>query len=117
MTDLARASRFIDQLWEADVVPTLVDYIRIPAKSPAFDADWAANGHLETATALYEGWARKSLADVQGATVDVIRLDGRTPVIFIDIPASGGAGGNVLMYGHLDKQQGLRKRGMGLVRG
>lgn len=104
MTDLARASRFVDQLWDADVVPTLVDYIRIPAKSPAFDADWAANGHLETATALYEGWARKSLGDVPGATVDVIRLEGRTPVIFIDIPASGDAGGNVLMYGHLDKQ-------------
>jgi acetylornithine deacetylase/succinyl-diaminopimelate desuccinylase-like protein len=102
MTDLARASRFVDQLWDADVVPTLVDYIRIPAKSPAFDPDWAANGHLETATALYEGWARKSLADVPGATVDVIRLEGRTPVIFIDIP--GEAGGNVLMYGHLDKQ-------------
>ena len=102
MTDLNRASRFVEQLWDADVVPALVDYIRIPAKSPAFDPDWAANGHLETATALYEGWARKSLADVPGATVDVIRLEGRTPVIFIDIP--GEAGGNVLMYGHLDKQ-------------
>lgn len=102
MIDIARASRFVDQLWDADVVPALVDYIRIPAKSPAFDADWAANGHLETATALYEAWARKSLADVPGATVDVIRLEGRTPVIFIDIP--GEAEGNILMYGHLDKQ-------------
>lgn len=104
MTDLARASRFIDQLWDADVVPALVDYIRIPAKSPAFDPDWEANGHLEAATGLYEAWARKTLAAVPGASVNIIRLDGRTPVIFIDIPASGGAGGNVLMYGHLDKQ-------------
>jgi acetylornithine deacetylase/succinyl-diaminopimelate desuccinylase-like protein len=102
MTDIARASRFVDQLWDADVVPTLVEYVKIPAKSPAFDANWASNGHLETATALYEGWARKSLADVPGATVDVIRLEGRTPVIFIDIP--GEASGNILMYGHLDKQ-------------
>jgi len=104
MTDLARARQFVDRLWTDDVVPTLVDYIRIPAKSPAFDARWAANGHLEAATQLYEAWAREKLAEVSGASVEVIRLEGRTPVIFIDIPASGGMGGDVLMYGHLDKQ-------------
>jgi hypothetical protein len=67
MTDLARAGRFVDRLWTDDVVPTLVDYIRIPAKSPAFDAQWRESGHLEAATALYEAWARTKLADVPGA--------------------------------------------------
>lgn len=112
MIDLARADRFVDRLWNEEVVPTLADYVRIPAKSPAFDARWAEHGHIEAATALFERWARAKLAGVPGAAVEVIRLGGRTPVIFIDVPASGpgpgpevgGGTGDVLMYGHLDKQ-------------
>jgi acetylornithine deacetylase/succinyl-diaminopimelate desuccinylase-like protein len=34
--------------------------------------------------------------------VEVVRLDGRTPVIFIDVPGAGAD--TVLLYGHLDKQ-------------
>jgi acetylornithine deacetylase/succinyl-diaminopimelate desuccinylase-like protein len=40
--------------------------------------------------------------------IEVVRLEGRTPVIFMEIPASGspsgGANDTVLLYGHLDKQ-------------
>jgi acetylornithine deacetylase/succinyl-diaminopimelate desuccinylase-like protein len=38
--------------------------------------------------------------------VDVVRLKGRTPLIFIDVPATGTGSGDdcVLLYGHLDKQ-------------
>ena len=45
MTSIAR-------FWDAAIVPTLVDYIRIPAKSPHFDKDWAKNGHIEAAVTL-----------------------------------------------------------------
>src|SRR5262249_50057356 len=82
--------------------PLLVDYIRIPNKSPAFDPDWAAHGHMDKAVALLEGWARRALAGVAGATVEVVRLPGRTPVILIDVPGEGDD--CVLLYGHLDKQ-------------
>mgnify|MGYP000146960032 CR=1 FL=1 len=40
---------FVDGAWETDIVPQLVDYIRIPNKSPVFDPDWAANGHMDRA--------------------------------------------------------------------
>ena len=33
--------------WDDEIVPRLVDYIRIPAKSPHFDPAWEANGHIE----------------------------------------------------------------------
>ncbi len=33
--------------WDEAIVPALTDYIAIPAKSPMFDADWAAHGHIE----------------------------------------------------------------------
>ena len=42
----------IAQFWVSAIVPTPVDYIRIPAKSPHFDKDWAKNGHIEAAVTL-----------------------------------------------------------------
>ena len=47
----------IEDVWERSIVPTLLDYIRIPALSPAFDPDWSAHGHLGRAVALLRGWA------------------------------------------------------------
>ena len=98
----ADVSNFIDRLWDEEVVPTLVDYIRIPNKSPAFDPDWAAHGHMDKAVELLEGWARRKIVGLKGATLEVIRLEGRTPVILIDVPGQGAD--TVLLYGHLDKQ-------------
>jgi acetylornithine deacetylase/succinyl-diaminopimelate desuccinylase-like protein len=102
MLDVVRAKTFIDQCWGDEIVPTLVEYIKIPNKSPSFDPDWAAHGYMEDAVALFERWARAKLPDLPGATLEVARLPGRTPVIVIDIP--GESGDTVLLYGHLDKQ-------------
>ena len=33
---------FVGKLWDEQIVPQLVDYIRIPNKSPMFDKDWVA---------------------------------------------------------------------------
>jgi acetylornithine deacetylase/succinyl-diaminopimelate desuccinylase-like protein len=102
MMDQATLWRFLEPLWNDDIVPKLVDYIRIPNKSPAFDRDWAAHGHMEAAVALLAGWAQEKLAGIAGATLEVVRLPGRTPVILIDLPGAGDD--TVLLYGHLDKQ-------------
>ncbi len=58
MINIAKASQYIDRCWDGEIVPALVEYIRIPNKSPAFDADWAAHGHVDEAVALFERWAR-----------------------------------------------------------
>jgi acetylornithine deacetylase/succinyl-diaminopimelate desuccinylase-like protein len=102
MLDGARLKKFVDQCWGDEIVPTLVDYIKIPNKSPLFDPDWAAHGYMDAAVAMFEIWARGKLANLPGATLDIVRVDGRTPVIFIDIPGEGSD--TVLLYGHLDKQ-------------
>ena len=102
MLDIAKARNFVDQCWGDEVVPTLVEYIKIPNKSPSFDPDWAANGYMDEAVALFERWARSKLASLPGAALEVVRLPGRTPVIVIDIPGQGSD--TVLLYGHLDKQ-------------
>jgi acetylornithine deacetylase/succinyl-diaminopimelate desuccinylase-like protein len=102
MVNAARLQGFIDSVWDEAVVPALVEYIRIPNKSPAFDADWAKAGHMDAAVALLEGWARKRLPDLPGATLEVVSLPGRTPVILIEVP--GQRDDTILLYGHLDKQ-------------
>jgi acetylornithine deacetylase/succinyl-diaminopimelate desuccinylase-like protein len=104
--DKARLSTFIDGLWDDSIVPTLVDYIRIPNKSPAYDADWAAHGHMREAVALFERWARERIAAFPGAALEVVQLEGRTPLIFIELP--GEIDSTILLYGHLDKQPEMK---------
>src|SRR5260221_1016427 len=81
-------------------------YIRIPNKSPAFDPDWAAHGHMEEAVSLFERWARGEIAALPGATLEIVRLPLRTPLILIEVPGEGPKANadTVLLYGHLDKQ-------------
>jgi acetylornithine deacetylase/succinyl-diaminopimelate desuccinylase-like protein len=106
MLDTARLGKFIDQCWGDAIIPALVEYIGIPNKSPAFDPDWAAHGYMDDAVALFEAWARARLPGLPGATLDIVRLPGRTPLLLIEIPAAGagGDGRTALLYGHLDKQ-------------
>ena len=53
---------FASALWDEEIVPALTDYIAIPAKSPMFDADWAAHGHIDkvlTQAAAWDNYRRR----------------------------------------------------------
>jgi len=91
---------FIGARWNDEIVGQLVEYIKIPNKSPMFDADWQSNGFMEQATRQFADWARSQA--IAGMQVDIVRLENRTPLIFIEIDGEGDDA--VLMYGHLDKQ-------------
>jgi len=104
--DNASLSRFMDKIWDSEIVPTLTDYIRIPNKSAAFDPDWEAHGHMEKVVTLFEKWAREKNANLPGAKLEVVRLPKRTPLIFIEVP--GKSNDTVLLYGHLDKQPEMK---------
>jgi hypothetical protein len=75
-----------------------------PGQVPGFDKDWAANGHIETVLRNAAAWVEAQ--KVEGLTLEIVRLPGRTPVLFFEIPATRPqkAPQTVLMYGHLDKQ-------------
>jgi acetylornithine deacetylase/succinyl-diaminopimelate desuccinylase-like protein len=92
--------RFVDARWRDSILPRLTDYVRIPNKSPLFDPDWERNGHMEKAVQLLAAWCREQ--ELPGATVEISRIPGRTPLLFVDIPGTGRD--CVLLYGHLDKQ-------------
>jgi acetylornithine deacetylase/succinyl-diaminopimelate desuccinylase-like protein len=96
----ADALAFCERVWEGEILPALADYIRIPNVSQAFDSKWREHGHMERAVSLVEAWCKKQ--PVPGLTVEVHRLDGRAPVILMEVPGTGRD--TVLLYGHLDKQ-------------
>jgi acetylornithine deacetylase/succinyl-diaminopimelate desuccinylase-like protein len=104
----AQALAAVSQQWDNGIVKALSDYIAIPAKSPGFDADWAAHGYIDTVMRNAAAWVESR--KVPGLKLEIIKLGNRTPVLFFEVPASGGEAGaavsssTVLMYGHLDKQ-------------
>ena len=94
---------FAQRRWDEAIVPALTDYIAVPAKSPMFDADWAAHGFIERVVRDAASWVESR--KVPGLTLEVVRLPGRTPVIFFEIESTkAGSTDTVVMYGHLDKQ-------------
>jgi hypothetical protein len=103
---------FIESTWDEAILPALSEFVRIPAKSPAFDAAWKAHGHLDHAARLFRDWALARA--IPGLTAEIVELPGRTPLLYIEVPAAGsptGEAGNggapgdtVLLYGHFDKQ-------------
>ncbi|MEO5771784.1 MAG: M20/M25/M40 family metallo-hydrolase, partial [Burkholderiaceae bacterium] len=103
MIDTTRLAQFTDRLWDDEIVPALTRYIEVPAKSPMFDADWAANGYVDRVVRDAAAWVEGK--KVQGLRLEVVRVEGRTPVILFEVPATkAGSTDTVVMYGHLDKQ-------------
>ena len=98
---------FSGRVWDEAIVPAITDYIAIPAKSPMFDADWAKHGHIERVVCDAAAWVERQ--QVAGLKLEVVRIEGRTPVIFFEVPATRPGGNEpgadtICLYGHLDKQ-------------
>lgn len=92
---------FINETWDTSIIPELQDYIRIPNESPDFDANWKENGHMDKAADLLEKWILAQ--EIPGLTLKRIEAEGRTPLLFMEIPGEKNDD-TVLLYGHFDKQ-------------
>ena len=101
----------INQTWDDQIIPSLIEYIKIPNKSPSFEPDWQNLGHMDRVLDIAADWSKTHLPE--NAQIHVKRSEGRTPLLLVDIP--GKKHGNVLMYGHLDKQPEMEgwSEGMG----
>lgn len=126
-----KVREFITDAWayqggKSDIVTALEKYIAVPNVSPAFDPDWAENGHMDEAVKVLTDAVEtlKAHWGAKGVPTDDIRVlvhscpdkplpneagKRRSPLIQVDIPARG-AEGCVLLYGHMDKQPGLADR-------
>ncbi|MBI2970458.1 MAG: M20 family metallopeptidase [Gammaproteobacteria bacterium] len=95
-----RVIEYCTRQWDESALPELIDYIRIPNKSPAFDPKWREHGHMDRVVEQFADWCRGR--EIAGLQLKVVRLPERTPLIYMEIPGSGDD--TVLLYGHLDKQ-------------
>jgi len=102
--EAAALAAFCANAWDERIVPALTEFIAVPAKSPMFDADWARHGHIEHVVQSAAAWVQARR--LPGLQLEIVRLEGRTPLLFFEVPAHGGYRGTdtVLLYGHLDKQ-------------
>jgi acetylornithine deacetylase/succinyl-diaminopimelate desuccinylase-like protein len=100
MNNSKEINDFVHSFWDDSVLPTLIDYIKIPCLSVDFDPDWEANGYMTQAKTLALEWLDKNAIDDWKIYHDDI--PGRSPLILIDIP--GNLDETILLYGHLDKQ-------------
>ncbi|MFZ2509343.1 MAG: M20/M25/M40 family metallo-hydrolase, partial [Steroidobacteraceae bacterium] len=98
--DFSLALRQTGETFSSSIVPQLCDYIRIPNKSPDFDAEWKSHGHMDRAADLMAAWCRAQ--KIKGLKVEIIRGGDRTPLLLCEIPGTGP--GTALLYGHMDKQ-------------
>ena len=98
--DNKQTADFVGKMWDDSIIPEISEYIKVPNKSPHFDPDWEQHGHMEKAVQMLEAWCKKQ--PIKDMTVEIVRIEGRTPILFIDIP--GQSDDVVLLYGHYDKQ-------------
>src|SRR3546814_19384413 len=90
---------FVDRQWDDEIIPALTDYIAVPAKSPAFDADWEKNAYIESVVRDAAQWV-ESRTDA-GLKLEVVGLPGRQPGFFFEGPYTRRRNGDTVpTYGH-----------------
>ncbi len=94
---------FISQFWDNHALPSLMDFIRIPAKSTAFDPKWEQNGYLTQTCEHVKSWI---LQHIPEATCEIYQDQGKTPCLFVEISSKNEQSNEttVAFYGHFDRQ-------------
>jgi acetylornithine deacetylase/succinyl-diaminopimelate desuccinylase-like protein len=110
--DNKRTATFVKKEWIDNVLPSLMDFIRIPNLSPAFDAAWDSNGHQLKAFDLVTRWAKAQKLD--NCKIELIKDEGRTPLLIMEIEPHQSEQ-SCMLYAHIDKQppMGAWKEGLG----
>jgi hypothetical protein len=78
--------QFVENEFEKNAIPAIMDYIRIPNLSRNYDSQWGSNGLLEKAAHFLKDWAINQ--EVQGLKMEYFQEKGRTPTLFMEIPAT-----------------------------
>ena len=99
--DNKRTAAFVKKEWVDNVLPSLMDFIRVPNLSPAFDEAWDANGHQLTAFDLVKSWAEAQ--GLENCTIELLKEEGRTPLLFIEVEPHESEQ-SCMLYAHIDKQ-------------
>lgn len=100
--DIKKTKEFIDKYWDESLQPAIEEFVRIPNLSRDYDENWQTNGRLEQAAQHVIDWALKQ--NIKGMKVKLLKDEGKTPMVYMDIEGTNGGKHPILMYAHLDKQ-------------
>lgn len=100
--DVKQVKDYVQAKWDSEILTELSNYIAIPAQSQAFDSNWAENGHIDKAMDLLVAWVKAQ--EVPDLTLKVLRSEGKSPLLCMEVPATNDSKDTVLLYGHMDKQ-------------
>src|ERR1041385_3766456 len=87
------ATKWVENLFQSSIVPTLVDYIKIPNKSVMFDPEWRAHGFMDKANQFQTNQQEKILPEevaVNGARPRAAAMRGAATVAAQDDEAGVG---------------------------
>jgi acetylornithine deacetylase/succinyl-diaminopimelate desuccinylase-like protein len=94
---------YVEKFFNFQILPNLMDFIRIPNCSPNYDPDWETNGNALKAANFLCDWV-DSLS-IKGCTATLLKDRGHTPFLYIEIASTKPDDDRtILLYGHMDKQ-------------
>ena len=110
--DSKQTADFVQKEWTENVIPSLMDFIRIPNVSPAFDDAWYTNGLQNQAFDLVTQWAEAQ--KIENCKIELFKEPERTPLLFMEIEAHN-SDQTCMLYAHIDKQppMGVWMEGLG----
>ena len=110
--DAKKTADYVQREWNDNVIPSLMDFVRIPNVSPAFDQEWDTNGFQMQAFDLVTKWAEAQ--KIPNCKIELIKETGRTPLLIMEIEAHQSER-SCMLYAHIDKQppMGVWMEGLG----
>lgn len=78
--DIEKATAFVYDTFDKSVLPSIMDFIRIPNLSRNFDPEWATNGLLTKAAEHIKAWIES--LNIKGLKSEVITLEGKSPIVY-----------------------------------
>jgi acetylornithine deacetylase/succinyl-diaminopimelate desuccinylase-like protein len=110
---IAKVQEYVEKNFTESILPSIVDYIKIPNLSRSYDPEFLTNGLLQKAANHMIDWVKS--VNVKGLKVELIVDEGRTPLIFIEVDGTKSDAETILLYGHFDKQPHMTgwKEGLG----
>ena len=82
---MTTTAEFIKNAWKGETLEAMKNFIRIPSKSSAFEADWEVRGELLRAVRQAESWGHQRFPE---GIFDVLQKPCIPPALYIDLPST-----------------------------
>ena len=102
MVDIPSLQSRITKSIDEEIIPKLMDYIRVPSLSPLYDPFWESNGLMAAAQEILLSYMLS--LNLKGYTHDLLKEPGLPWLFYGEVSATDPSLGTILIYGHMDKQ-------------